>query len=140
MGSMTERKPAGTSFESWIDRQIREAEESGSFAGLTGAGKPIRGIDQPQRDGAWVAGYARRTPVPGTAFLPPALALARELEDLPQTLVKIRSEQLVRELLEDFNSRIREAHRSYLGGPPLRVRPLDIETTVADWRAARSAG
>ena len=29
---MTERKPPGVSWESWIDRQIREAEERGAFA------------------------------------------------------------------------------------------------------------
>jgi hypothetical protein len=38
---MTERKPPGMSFESWVDKQIREATERGEFDGLPGAGKPI---------------------------------------------------------------------------------------------------
>ncbi|NED90626.1 DUF1992 domain-containing protein, partial [Streptomyces sp. SID11233] len=36
---MTQRKPPGLDFESWIDRQIREAEERGEFRAL--AGKPL---------------------------------------------------------------------------------------------------
>lgn len=31
---MSERKPPGLSWESWIDKQIREAEERGAFANL----------------------------------------------------------------------------------------------------------
>lgn len=44
---MTDRKPSGASFESWIDRQIREARERGDFDNLPGAGKRIPGLDQP---------------------------------------------------------------------------------------------
>ena len=33
-GHMTERKPPGVSFESWVDKQIREAEARGEFAEL----------------------------------------------------------------------------------------------------------
>src|SRR5262245_50270332 len=36
---MTERKPAGMSFTSWIDQQIEEAAERGAFDDLPGAGK-----------------------------------------------------------------------------------------------------
>ena len=39
---MTERKPFGVSWETWIDRQIREGMERGEFDGLPGHGKPIR--------------------------------------------------------------------------------------------------
>ena len=39
---MTERKPPGTSWETWIDAQIRVAREQGAFDNLPGAGKPIR--------------------------------------------------------------------------------------------------
>ncbi len=123
--------------ESSVERQIREAEERGDFANLPGKGKPIAGIDRPLRDGEWIAAYARREKLPVTAMLPPALALAKELEDLPATLARIRSEKLVRDVLTGLNDRIREAHRSHLGGPPLRARPVDVEQAVRDWRAAR---
>ena len=43
---MTERKPPGVSWESWIDRQIREAEERGAFADLPGAGMRIPDLDK----------------------------------------------------------------------------------------------
>src|SRR5262249_3341711 len=39
--AMTERKPPGTSWESFIERQIREAQEAGAFENLPGQGKPI---------------------------------------------------------------------------------------------------
>lgn len=40
---MTERKPLGVSFESWIDKQIREATERGEFQNLPGAGSLFPG-------------------------------------------------------------------------------------------------
>ena len=38
---MTERKPPETSWETWIDGQIRVATEEGAFDNLPGAGKPL---------------------------------------------------------------------------------------------------
>src|ERR671924_901972 len=54
---MTERKPPETSFTSWVDQQIAEAEKRGAFDNLPGAGKPI-----PRRGGtdAWLRDYLRR--------------------------------------------------------------------------------
>ncbi|WNI16501.1 DnaJ family domain-containing protein [Actinacidiphila sp. ITFR-21] len=42
---MTERKPPGVSFESWTDKQIREAEARGAFADLPGVGKPLPALN-----------------------------------------------------------------------------------------------
>jgi hypothetical protein len=39
---MTERKPSGMSFTSWIDQQINEAKERGLFDNLPGEGKPFQ--------------------------------------------------------------------------------------------------
>src|SRR5580698_722270 len=39
--AMTERKPAGMSFRSWIDEQIDRATAQGAFDDLPGAGKPL---------------------------------------------------------------------------------------------------
>jgi hypothetical protein len=44
---MTERKPAGTSWETWIDAQIPVATQAGVFDNLPGAGKPLPNLDQP---------------------------------------------------------------------------------------------
>jgi hypothetical protein len=35
---MTERKPPGVSFDGWVDKQIREAEQRGEFSELPGFG------------------------------------------------------------------------------------------------------
>src|SRR5262249_62272694 len=44
--AMTERKPPGTSWETWIEAQIRVAMEQGAFDNLPGAGKPLPNLDQ----------------------------------------------------------------------------------------------
>jgi hypothetical protein len=38
---MTERKPTGMPVETWVERQIRAAQERGDFDDLPGAGKPL---------------------------------------------------------------------------------------------------
>ena len=38
---MTDRKPPGVGFQTWVERQIREAMERGEFDNLPGKGKPI---------------------------------------------------------------------------------------------------
>jgi hypothetical protein len=43
---MTERKPAGRSWETWIEAQIRVAMESGAFDNLPEAGKPLPNLGQ----------------------------------------------------------------------------------------------
>lgn len=129
---MTERKPAGVSFESWIERQLREARERGSFDDLPGTGKPL-----PRTLGdelAWVREKVRREDLPVSALLPPALAVAKEVEDLPERLARERSEVRVRLLVEDLNTRIDAARRGPQVGPPVRTGLLDVETVVAAWR------
>jgi DnaJ-like protein len=49
---MTERKPPGTSSETWIDAQIRVAREQGAFDNLPGAGKPLPNLGQ-EYDPLW---------------------------------------------------------------------------------------
>ena len=44
---MTERKPAGKSWETWIEGLIQNAREAGDFDNLEGAGKPIPGLTGP---------------------------------------------------------------------------------------------
>ncbi|MGN6742149.1 MAG: DUF1992 domain-containing protein, partial [Amnibacterium sp.] len=51
----------------------------------------------------------------------------------------LATEGAVREALEDFNRRVREARRQLLGGPPV-VTPLrDEEDEVRAWRERRDA-
>ncbi|MFI6816174.1 DUF1992 domain-containing protein [Nonomuraea sp. NPDC050328] len=70
---MTGRKPPGMPFETWIDRQIREATERGEFDNLPGSGKPIPG------DELWWIKQKLRSG--NLSFpLPPTLALRKEAE------------------------------------------------------------
>jgi Domain of unknown function (DUF1992) len=133
---MTERKPPGISFTSWIDQQINEATERGAFDNLPGAGKPIpnRGDDD---DGqAWLRDYLRREGVSTEELLPTPLKLRKEISRLPETVQNLRSEQEVRDVVADLNHRIMEWRRIPLG-PPIFV-PLVAEETVLDsWRDGR---
>ena len=57
---MTERKPPGVSWETWIDRQVREGMERGDFDDLPGHGRPLRDLDQPRDELWWVKDKLRR--------------------------------------------------------------------------------
>jgi hypothetical protein len=134
---VTERKPAGVSFESWVERQLREARERGSFEGLAGTGKPLPRTAADEL--AWVREKAKREDLPVAALLPPALAVAKEVEDLPERLARERSEARVRALVSDLNRRIDAVRRGPQIGPPVRTALLDEQAVVAAWRASRPA-
>jgi Domain of unknown function (DUF1992) len=129
---MTERKPPEMSFETWIDRQIREAAERGEFADLPGAGKPIPDLHKPHDDNWWIKRKLQRE---NLSYLPPTLALRKEVADELAAAKDARSEEELRRILAGVNERIREAIRAPLPGPPLDLTPVDIEEAVAAWRA-----
>src|ERR1700683_3747903 len=131
---MTERKPPGTSFVSWIDRQIAEAEERGAFDSLPGAGQPLPRREQDAGQ-AWLRDYMRREGVSSDDLLPTPLRLRKEAERLAAAVPEMHSEQEVREAVADLNDRIVQWRRI-----PLGPRPLPAEAAlVAPWRAARPA-
>lgn len=136
---MTTRKPPGLSFPGWVESQIRSAQTAGAFDDLPGKGKPIADIDTPQHELAWVANYLKRENVEIAELLPPALALAKEAETLPDRLRKVRSESAARTMVEDLNARITRALAAPAVGPPIRVRPLDVDTVLGQWRDAVAA-
>jgi hypothetical protein len=129
---VTERKPPGVSFETWIDRQIREAQARGEFDGLAGAGKPIADLDGPEDEMWWVKRKMARENV---TFLPPTLALRKDAERALEAAAAAPSEVQVRRIMEEINARIREAHRKPMAGPPLRLAAYDVERVVDRWRA-----
>ncbi|MEW9549911.1 DUF1992 domain-containing protein [Nonomuraea sp. NPDC050783] len=132
---MTDRKPIGMPFESWIDRQIREAEERGEFDGLPGAGKPLPGLDQPYDEMWWIK---QKVESEGLSMpLPPTLALRKDAEEALREARGARTEAEVRRVLEEINQRIREAIRTGLPGPPLNLMPFDIDRVVSEWRRDR---
>jgi hypothetical protein len=133
---MTERKPPGMSFETWIDRQIREAEERGAFDNLPGAGKPLPNRDKPFSMDQWVADWARREGMGTEAMLPEPLRLRKEIDRLPATVADLRSAESVREVVDDLNRRIKDWIR-YPTGPRVVVVPVDADAVVSEWRQAR---
>ena len=132
---MTERKPSGVSWETWIDRQIREAQERGDFDGLPGHGKPIRDVDRPHDELWWVRDKLRRE---GVSYLPPTLALRKDVEDARDAIDAAATEAEVRQIVEEINERIRSVNRMATAGPPSTLMPLDLEETLEVWRAART--
>ena len=136
-GDVTERKPVNVPFGDWVDRQIRAAEERGEFDDLPGRGKSL-----PRRTGdvmEWVAEKLRAENTDTKALLPPSLVLRKELEELPERIAGVRSEAKVREIVTDLDIRIRREILNPSGGPPLLVRPVDVEAVVARWRESRAS-
>ncbi|MEU0069374.1 DUF1992 domain-containing protein [Streptomyces sp. NPDC006332] len=134
---MTERKPPGVPFESWVDKQIREAERRGEFAQLPGAGKPLpEGTDTTYDELWWVK---RKLAREGLSFLPPTLALRKEAEDTLAAALRAPTERLVRKLVEDINVKIRDVMFKPPPGPPLGLKPYDVEEVVRRWRELREA-
>jgi hypothetical protein len=132
---MTERKPPGVSRETWIERQIREAEERGDFKDLPGAGRPVPGIDEPYDAAWWIQRKLKRE---GLSYLPPTLALRRDVEEALRRVSAVTSEPQVRRLIEELNERIRTLNATSTTGPPSTLVPLDVEAVVRRWRESRA--
>jgi hypothetical protein len=134
---MTERKPPGMSFTSWIDQQISEAEERGAFDNLPGMGKPLpyRGEDDGQ---AWVREWLRREGVSADVLLPTPLKLRKEAARLAETVHSLGSEQEVRDVVADLNRRIMEWRKIPLG-PPIFVPLVNEVEMLGLWREHQPA-
>jgi hypothetical protein len=132
---MTERKPPGMTFTSWIDKQICEASLRGACDDLPGAGKPL---PQHPDDGGerWLREYLRREGVSADELLPPPLKLRKERTRLIDGVADMASEEEVREAVSELNHRIAEFRRIPVG-PPIFVPLLDKDEMVGRWRAAR---
>ncbi|MFF8288459.1 DUF1992 domain-containing protein [Streptomyces sp. NPDC016309] len=132
---MTERKPPGVDFESFVDKQIREATERGDFRDLPGFGKPLADDSAPYDETWWVKGKMHREGI--APVLPPALALRKEAEDALEAVERAASEAEVRRIVAAVNEKITEALRRPPAGPPLRLAPLDADELVRRWRSRR---
>ncbi|HZD99342.1 MAG TPA: DUF1992 domain-containing protein [Micromonosporaceae bacterium] len=125
-------------YETRIDRQLREAQERGDFDNLPGAGEPLPNNGEEYDAEWWLKGLVRRESI-AAAGLPPALALRKEIEDLPAALARKRTETAVRQVVTDLNDRILLARRGPVDGPPVAVKPVDVDAVVREWRDARAA-
>jgi hypothetical protein len=126
------------SYQDWTELQIRDAQRRGEFDNLAGAGQPLPDLDRPRDELEWIARYLNRENIDPSAILPPALALAREVELLPETLRRKPTEELVRKAVQELNTRITAARLAPEDGPPVRVKPVDEELAVIRWQQSRS--
>jgi hypothetical protein len=136
---MTERKPPGMSFETWIDAQVRVAMEEGAFDNLPGAGKPLPNLDQDFDLSIWVRQLVQREQLSISSMLPPSLELLRKVEKELATIEMLDDEAAVRRRVEALNVEIAKVNATVVEGPPTRLGKLDVDQVVARWRRVRCA-
>jgi hypothetical protein len=132
---VTTRKPPGTNWESWIDRQIREAEERGEFENLAGKGQPIANLGTTHDENWWIRQKLRNEDL---SYLPPSLALKKEAENALGAALTAKSEFEVREIIEQINAKITKANRLGINGPSVALVPYDAERVVREWHDRRT--
>lgn len=131
---MTERKPPDAKWESWIERQIREAQERGEFDDLPGAGQPIPDLDRPHDELWWLKRLLQREQL---EVVPETLGLRRELGAALEQIRRAPSEKSVRRLVAAINVKITEVNARATGGPPSDIALLDADEIVTQWRRRR---
>ncbi|GAA1494101.1 DUF1992 domain-containing protein [Curtobacterium herbarum] len=117
--------------------RIAEAERRGVFAGNPYHGKPLPGLDGDHDPDWWIKSKIEREDIRGIA--PPALALRTEDAELDDHLDALSVESDVRDVLVDFNARVKEARRQLMGGPPVVTPMRDVDAEVVRWRDRREA-
>lgn len=132
---MTERKPPGMTWETWIDRQIRDAQERGEFDGNRFHGRPLPGLDGRRDPDWWVKGLARRE---GVDQLPTTLRVRKELEEALEAIAGADSEDEVRAIVAGINARILDVNRKASSGPPSNLMPLDESRVLRTWAEGRA--
>ncbi|MDF3297308.1 DUF1992 domain-containing protein [Streptomyces tropicalis] len=130
---MTERKPPGVPFESWVDKQIRDAQARGEFDRLPGAGKPLPS-ESAYDELWWVKSKMARE---GLSALPPTLALRKEAEDALAAAYAAPSERVVRTIVAAINTKILDMMVKPPPGPPLGLKRYDVEEVVREWHRRR---
>ena len=133
---MTERKPPGMSWETWIDAQIRVAREQGTFDNLPGAGKPLPNLGREYDPDWWVKQLVQREQI---SILPPSLELLRKVEKELAALGQLHDEATVRRRVAALNAEIARVNATVMEGPPTRLSTLNVDKVVERWRQTRPA-
>jgi hypothetical protein len=119
------------------DFLVRDAIARGEFDNLKYAGKPIPGLGDRYDPDWWIKGLIQRENLTGIG--PQAILLRKEDAELDDLLDTLYTEKQVRETVEDFNTRVIEARRQLLGGPPVITKTRDVDGEVARWQERRAA-
>ncbi|MEU9508710.1 DUF1992 domain-containing protein [Micromonospora sp. NPDC048170] len=126
------------SWEASVEARIRAAQERGEFDNLPGMGKPIPGRGQPYDESWWIKSFLEREKIPTDLLLPTPLQLRRRIEQLPDEVRDLPTEESVRAFVADLNAQIVSWLRTPTG-PRVSVRPVNADDVVRGWRAEREA-
>ena len=121
----------------FVETAIQLAIRQGVFDDLPGAGKPIEGLGTHHDPDWWIRRKIETENLSGLG--PPALLLRVEDRELDGELDKLRREDDVRTVVEDFNRRVVEARRQLMGGPPVVTKTRDVDAEIEAWRVRREA-
>ena len=136
MTAVTDRKPPGVRWQTWIDRQIDEARERGDFDDLAGSGKPIPGLGQTRDELWWVRAKLKREEI---EHLPPTLAILRDREAAIEEALATPDVDQARAILQSMNDRIRYENSHVVTGPPSTAVPIDVERVLERHHSAGGA-
>src|SRR5688500_14522524 len=105
---MTDQKPPGKSWKSWVEEQIQDAQRGGEFDRLEGKGRPIPGIGVPDDPLGWVKKLLEREKI---SMLPFALEVRAKADKMLDAVWGLPSEAHVRERVGAINAEIARANR-----------------------------
>lgn len=128
-------QPARPRFESYAERQVREAIERGEFDNLPGAGRPLPGLDGRHDPDWWIKRKLADEDL--RAVLPPPLALRREAQEIQRTLDDVGDEATARAIVDDLNARITAANARQTTRVAVVTRRVNVEQVLDEWRARR---
>ena len=131
---MTERKPMGMTFDSWVDRQIDASVKRGEFENLPGKGKPLPGVNGRYDPDWWLKEKLARENLDIT---PDTIVARRKAEVFMERYLDLGSVRAVKREAARLNELITAANKTDLG-PHLPQPLLDIEALVSAWSEARS--
>ena len=118
-------------WESFVEKQIREGMAAATST--TFPARESRSLDSTGRDDDWW--IKRKLKEEQLSYLPPTLALRKDVEAARARIAAAPSEAAVRAEVDAINVRIREVNSRSVDGPPSTQMPLDVESIVARWRA-----
>ncbi|MEU1588108.1 DUF1992 domain-containing protein [Micromonospora sp. NPDC005710] len=125
-------------WEASVEAKIRDAAERGEFDDLPGMGRPIPGRGAPYDESWWIKSFLEREALPSDLLLPTSLQLRRRVEQVPDEVRDLPTEQSVRDFVGQLNVQIVAWLRFPDDGPRIAVRPVNTEDVVRRWRAQRA--
>nr|WP_208382350.1 DUF1992 domain-containing protein [Microbacterium ulmi] len=137
IGSAKPGTPTSADRAAYVETAIQQAIRRGDFDDLPGYGKPLEGLGDHHDPDWWIRRKIQTEQLRGLG--PPALTLRVEHAEFAERVDALTREEDVREYVEDFNTRVIEARRQLLGGPPVVTPTHEVEAEVVAWRERRAA-